>query len=71
MVLQMLNKIGEDLKQKVFSKEDADTIREKLEGPFVDAIDLIALTADRRPSFVEKMFRNAELAQRGLSAADD
>jgi len=71
VVLQMLNKIGEDLKQKVFSKEDADTIREQLEGPFVDAIDLIALTADRRPSFVEKMFRNAELAQRGLSAADD
>jgi len=59
-VLQLLNKIGEDRKHKPFTTEDVLKVRESLEVPFIDACDLIALTADRRQSFIDAVHENAE-----------
>ncbi len=60
VVLQLLNKIGEDKKHRPFVSEDATAVREALEVPIIDACDLIALTAGRRQSFVEAMHEGSE-----------
>lgn len=71
LVLQLLNKVGHDLKPAAFTEEDAATLRTALEQRFVDVCDLIALTAKKgiRKSFADYLMEDgSNAALHGLKA---
>jgi hypothetical protein len=60
LVLQLLNKIGHDMKHTAFTPEDVTTLRAALEQRFVDVCDSIALTANKgiRKSFADYLLED-------------